>query len=257
MTSPQRVMITAGGAGIGLAIAEAFLREGANVHVCDVDAEALDQLSERHPDIGTTPLDVTDEAAFDQWFDEALDDLGGLDVMVNNAGIAGPTCAIEDMDTDAWRQCLDVCLDAQMFGCRRAVPVMKDQKSGSIINISSTAGLYGFPLRTPYAAAKWGVIGLTKSVAAEVGPYNIRCNAICPGAVAGPRIDRVIRAEAKTSGKPEEEVRKAYASNSSRRRFVEASEIADMAVFLASPAAAMVSGEAISVDGHTQTLSAK
>ncbi|MEM1198527.1 MAG: SDR family oxidoreductase, partial [Pseudomonadota bacterium] len=161
------------------------------------------------------------------------------------------------VDTDAWRQCLDVCLDAQMFGCRRAVPVMKDQKSGSIINISSTAGLYGFPLRTPYAAAKWGVIGLTKSVAAEVGPYNIRCNAICPGAVAGPRIDRVISAEARTSGKPEEEVREAYASNSSRRRFVEASEIADMTVFLASPGAAMVSGEAISVDGHTQTLSAK
>ena len=257
MSSSLRVMITAGGAGIGLAIAEAFLRDGANVHVCDLDPDALDQLSERHPDIGATTLDVTDEAAFDQWFDEALDDLGGLDVMVNNAGIAGPTCAIEDMDTEAWRQCLGVCLDAQMYGCRRAVPVMKDQKSGSIINISSTAGLFGFPLRTPYAAAKWGVIGLTKSVAAEVGPFNIRCNAICPGAVAGPRIDRVISAEARTSGKPEAEVREAYAANSSRRRFVEASEIADMAVFLASPAAAMVSGEAISVDGHTQTLSAQ
>ncbi len=253
MTTSLRVMITAGGAGIGLAIAEAFLREGANVHICDVDVEALNDVTELYPEIGGTCVDVTDEAAFDQWFDEALDDLGGLDVMVNNAGIAGPTCAIEDMDTDAWRQCIEVCLDAQMFGCRRAVPVMKDQKSGSIINISSGAGLYGYPRRTPYAAAKWAVIGFTKSVAAEVGPFNIRCNAICPGAVAGPRMDRVISAEARARGASEAEVRKDYTAHSSLRRFVEPDEIADMALFLASPASAMVSGQAMSVDGNTET----
>ncbi len=253
MTSPLRVMITAGGAGIGRAIAEAFLKEGASVHICDLDADALDEITELYPEIGGACLDVTDEEAFDQWFDDALDELGGLDVMVNNAGIAGPTCAIEDMDTEAWRQCMAVCLDAQMYGCRRAVPVMKDQRSGSIINISSGAGLYGYPFRTPYAAAKWAVIGLTKSIAAEVGPFNIRCNAICPGAVAGPRMDRVISAEAKTAGRTEAEVRKDYASGSSMRRFVEPDEIADMALFLACPGSAMVSGQAMSVDGHTET----
>lgn len=253
MSTSLRVMITAGAAGIGLAIAEAYLREGANVHICDVDVEALNETTELYPEIGGACVDVTDEVAFDQWFDEALDDLGGLDVMVNNAGTSGPTCAIEDMDTDAWRRCIEVCLDAQMYGCRRAVPVMKDQRSGSIINISSGAGLYGYPFRTPYAAAKWAVIGFTKSVAAEVGAFNIRCNAICPGAVSGPRMDRVISAEAKTVGVSEAEVRKKYTSQSSMRRFVEPDEIADMAVFLGSPAAAMVSGQAISVDGNTET----
>ena len=246
-------MITAGGAGIGLAIAEAFVRQDAQVHVCDLDPDALDELTERHPEIGASCLDVTDEQAFDDWFDDALDDLGRLDVMVNNAGIAGPTSAIEDMDTDAWRQCIDVCLDSHMYGCRRAVSVMKDQRSGSIINVSSGAGLYGYPFRSPYAAAKWAVIGLTKSVAAEVGPYNIRCNAICPGAVSGPRMDQVIAAEAKTASRTEEEVRKDYTRGSSMRRFVQPEEIADMAVFLGSPASKMVSGQAISVDGHTET----
>lgn len=255
--SGMRVMITAGGAGIGLAMAEAFLREGASVHICDVSADALNEATELYPEIGASCLDVTDEAAFDQWFDEALDDLGGLDVMVNNAGTSGPTCPIEDMDTDAWRTCLHVCLDAQMYGCRRAVPVMKDQKSGSIINISSGAGLYGYPYRTPYAAAKWAVIGFTKSVAAEVGSFNIRCNAICPGAVAGPRMDRVISAEAAATGNSEAEIRKAYTAHSSLRRFVEPEEIADMALFLASPASAMVSGQAMSVDGNTETYSSE
>ncbi|MEM7427531.1 MAG: SDR family oxidoreductase [Pseudomonadota bacterium] len=246
-------MITAGGAGIGRAVAEAFVRQGAHVHVCDLDQAALDELTELHADIGATVVDVTDEGAFDAWFDAAQDDLGGLDVMVNNAGIAGPTCAIEDMDTDAWRQCIDVCLDSHMYGCRRAVPVMKDQRSGSIINVSSGAGLYGYPFRTPYAAAKWAVIGLTKSIAAEVGPFNIRCNAICPGAVSGPRMDRVIAAEAEAAGRSEVEVRNDYTSGSSMRRFVEPEEIADMAVYLGSPASRMVSGQAISVDGHTET----
>ncbi len=249
----MRVMITAGGAGIGRAIAKAFSRQDAQVQVCDLDPDALDELTGLHPEIGAACLDVTDEQAFDDWFDEAQDDLGGLDVMINNAGIAGPTCAIEDMDTDAWRQCIDVCLDSHMYGCRRAVPVMKDQRSGSIINISSGAGLYGYPFRSPYAAAKWAVIGLTKSIAAEVGPFNIRCNAICPGAVSGPRMDRVISAEAETAGRSEADVRRDYSSGASMRRFVEPGQIADMAVFLGSQASAMVSGQALSVDGHTET----
>jgi hypothetical protein len=171
--------------------------------------------------------------------------------------IAGPAAAIEDMDYDAWQRCLAVCLDSQFLACRRAVPVMKDQGSGSIINISSTAGLYGLPYRTPYAAAKWGVIGFTKSLAAEVGRWNIRVNAICPGAVEGARMERVIAAEAAGIRAHPEAIRADYTQGVSLKRFVKPEEIAAMALFLASPAANMVSGQAIAVDGHTETFHAE
>lgn len=253
MACAQRVMITAGAAGIGWAIARAFADAGADVHICDIDEAALGEATEWYPDIGATCIDVSNPDAVDQWFDDALDDLDGLDVLVNNAGIAGPTAPVEDMDYDAWRQCVTVCLDSQFLAARRAVPVMKDQRSGSIINISSGAGLFGYPFRTPYASAKWAVIGFTKSLAAEVGPWNIRVNAICPGAVAGPRMDRVIAAEARMSGRTEQSVRDEYTKGVSLRRFVEPEEIADAAMFLASPAAKMISGEALSVDGHAET----
>ena len=252
MNQSQRVMITAGAAGIGWAIAEAFAENGASVHICDVDQAALDEAGKALPGISTSRLDVSDPDAVDQWFEASLDTLGGLDVLINNAGIAGPTAPVEDMDYDAWRQCVTVCLDSQFLTARRAVPVMKQQRAGSIVNISSGAGLAGYPFRTPYASAKWAVIGFTKSLAAEVGPWNIRVNAICPGAVAGERIDRVIAAEAKTSGRSTASVRDAYLKMVSLRRFVEPAEIADAAVFLASPASKMISGEALSVDGHAE-----
>jgi NAD(P)-dependent dehydrogenase (short-subunit alcohol dehydrogenase family) len=149
MTDPQRVMVTAAGSGIGRAIARAFADAGASVHICDADEALLELATADYPEIVAECLDVTDEVALERWFDDVLDDLDGLDVLVNNAGIAGPTAAIEDMDYDGWQRCLAVCLDSQFLACRRAVPVMKDQGSGSIINISSTAGLYGLPYRTP------------------------------------------------------------------------------------------------------------
>jgi len=249
----RRIIITAAGAGIGREIASRFADQDAQVHVCDVDQHGLDQLTSQYPNISAARLDVTDEAAVDAWLQNALSDLDGCDVLVNNAGIAGPTAAVEDMTLQAWRQCLAINLDAQMLTCRSIVPVMKAQASGCIINMSSTAGLFGFPFRTPYAAAKWAVIGFTKSVAAETGPFNIRCNAICPGSVAGDRMDRVIAAEAATTGKTADSVRAEYASGTSMRRFASASEIADLCEYLASDAAKFISGQAISVDGHTET----
>jgi NAD(P)-dependent dehydrogenase (short-subunit alcohol dehydrogenase family) len=254
MTDQLRVMVTAAGSGIGRAIARAFADAGAIVHICDADEALLQMATTDYSDIAAECLDVTDETALDRWFDDVLDELDGLDVLVNNAGIAGPTAAVEDMDYDAWQRCLAVCLDSQFLACRRAVPVMKDQGSGSIINISSTAGLYGLPYRTPYAAAKWGVIGFTKSLAAEVGRWNIRVNAICPGAVEGARMERVIAAEAEASGRSPQAIRADYTTGVSLKRFVRPEEIADMALFLASPAASMISGQAISVDGHTETF---
>jgi NAD(P)-dependent dehydrogenase (short-subunit alcohol dehydrogenase family) len=244
-------MVSAGGAGIGRAIASAFAADGAAVHVCDVDGAVLGGL----PDgVTGTVADVADETSVDRWFDEALGHLGGLDVLVNNAGISGPTAAVEDVPPAEWRRCLAVCLDSQFLCARRAAPVLKGQRSGSMINISSTAGLFGYGLRTPYAAAKWGVIGLTKSLAVELGPYGVRVNAICPGAVEGDRMVRVIAAEAALRGRDEAELRAEYTRGASIARFVDPSEIADACRFLASPAARMISGQALAVDGHTETF---
>lgn len=250
----QRVMITAGGSGIGWAIAKAFADNGAKVHICDVDERALGEATEKYPQIAATHVDVSDEEAVDQWFDDVMDDLDGLDVLVNNAGIKGPTGYVEEIKLDDWRECLSVGLDAQFLCSRRAAPIMKDQRSGSIINISSTAGLYGYGLRTPYAAAKWAVIGFTKSLAVELGPYDVRANAICPGAVEGARMERVSKAEAETRGVSLEIVHKEYLQSQSIKRFVKPEEIADMCLFLSSPAAKMVNGQVIAVDGHTETF---
>jgi NAD(P)-dependent dehydrogenase (short-subunit alcohol dehydrogenase family) len=197
------------------------------------------------------------ESEIDTWFDEALDDLGGLDVLVNNAGIKGPTAPVDDIELADWRECIEVCLDAQFLCARRAAPVMKAQKSGLIINMSSNAGQYGFGNRTPYAAAKWGVIGLTKSLAIELGPYSVRCNAICPGAVKGPRIDRVIAGEAELRGVGTQVVAAELVSQQSLARFTEAAEVANLAVFLASPEAFMINGQDIAIDGHIETFHIK
>ncbi len=254
---PQRVMITAAASGIGRAIAKAFHENGARVHICDMNEQALEQFREDFPEIAATRVDVQSEAEVDAWFDDALDDLGGLDVMVNNAGTKGPTAVIEDIELEDWRDCLAVCLDAQFLCARRAAPVMKAQRSGIIINMSSNAGQYGFGNRTPYAAAKWGVIGLTKSLAIELGPYNVRCNAICPGAVAGERINRVIEGEAQMRGVGSQIVAAELVQGQSLARFTQPEEIANLAVFLASPQAFMINGQDIAVDGHIETFHIK
>lgn len=247
---PQRVFITAGAGGIGRVIADSYAAQGAKVYVCDVDAGAVAALPSG---IDGHVVDVTDEAAIDAWLSTGLEALGGCDVLVNNAGIAGQAGPVEDLDLAQWRACLAVNLDAQMLTCRRIAPVMKAQGSGVITNLSSTSGLYAVPFRAPYVAAKWAVIGFTKTIATELGPFGIRCNAICPGAVSGDRMDRVLAAEAQARGTTPQEVYEDYASGTSLRRFATAQEIADMCLFLSSDAAGFVSGQAIAVDGHTET----
>jgi NAD(P)-dependent dehydrogenase (short-subunit alcohol dehydrogenase family) len=253
----ERVMITAAADGIGRAIAKAFAAEGARVHICDVNDEALAKFRQDFPEIAASRVKVRSEGEVDAWFDAALEDLGGLDVMVNNAGIKGPTAPVDDIELADWRECIEVCLDSQFLCARRAAPVMKAQKSGVIINLSSNAGLFGFGNRTPYAAAKWAVIGLTKSLAIELGRYNVRCNAICPGGVRGPRINRVIQGEADVRGVPFDVVAKEIVANQSIERLIEPEEVADLAVFLASDKARMINGEAIAVDGHAETFHIK
>lgn len=250
----QRVMITAAADGIGKEIAKAFAAEGAKVHICDVSEASLEKFREEFPEIAATHVNVRSEGEIDAWFDDALEDMGGLDVMINNAGIKGPTAPVDDIDYADWRECIEVCLDSHFLCARRAAPVMKAQGAGSIVNISSNAGLFGFGNRTPYAAAKWAVIGLTRSLAVELGPHGVRCNAICPGSVRGDRINRVIQAEADLRGVSFDVVAKENVWAQSIPRFVEASEVADLCVFLSSPRAAMINGEEIAIDGHMETF---
>ena len=246
MTS--RVLISAGASGIGLAMARAFRATGARVRVTDVDRAALDALPEG---IEGEHADVTDEPAMAGVFARIGADWGGLDVLCANAGIAGPTAAVEAMDLAAWRACLAVNLDGAMLAAKHATPLMKAAGGGVMIFTSSTSGLYANPFRAPYVAAKWGVIGLMKTVAMELGPHGIRANAICPGSVEGPRIDRVIAAEAAAKGITPDAVRAGYASGTALGRLSMPEDVAALAVFLASPGARMISGQALAVDGFT------
>jgi NAD(P)-dependent dehydrogenase (short-subunit alcohol dehydrogenase family) len=198
--------------------------------------------------------DVSDEVQVARLFEVALQTLGGLDILVNNAGIAGPTALIEDISLQDWHQCLGVNLDATFLCARQAARILRKQGSGSIVNMASTAGLYGFPRRAPYASAKWAIRGLTKTLAQELGPAGVRVNCICPGSVAGERIDRVIAAEAKKTGQSEDEVRTFLAQSASLKTFILAQDIADMIVFVTSEKGARISGQDLIVDGHTETL---
>lgn len=249
----QRVLITAAATGIGRVVAEAFVGQGARVHLCDVNEEALAEVSALSPLVSASRVDLADADELDAWLQASIADLGGVDVLVNNAGTKGPTAYVENVEPDEWRACLAIGLDTQYLCARRVAPVMKAQRSGSIINMSSMAGVYGYGMRTPYAAVKWAVIGLTKSLAIELGPHDVRCNAICPGSVAGARMDNVISAEAAHRGVDRELVMAEYVGGQSIKRFVEPQEIADLCLFLASPAAKMISGQAIGVDGNTET----
>jgi NAD(P)-dependent dehydrogenase (short-subunit alcohol dehydrogenase family) len=254
---PQRVMITAAADGIGKVIAKAFAAGGARVHICDVNDAALQAFRAEFPDIAASHVNVRNEGEVEAWFDDALEDLGGLDVLVNNAGIKGPTAPIDDIELADWRECLEICLDSFFLCARRAAPVMKAQKAGAIVNMSSNAGLFGFGNRTPYAAAKWAVIGLTKSLAVELGPYQVRCNAICPGNVKGERINRVIQSEADLRGVPFDVVAQESVGGQSIARFVDPQEVADLCIYLSGDKARMINGEAIAIDGHAETFHIK
>ena len=249
-----RVLVTAGASGIGKAIAEAFLEADARVHLCDVSQAAIDTFLELHPDVGASLADVSDEPAVDRMFEDVQGRLGGLDVLINNAGIAGPTGKVDEIDPDEWRRTIDIDLTGQFLVVRRAVPLLRAAGGGLIVNISSVAGRLGYALRTPYAAAKWGVVGLTASLAKEVGPDGIRVNAILPGIVRGERIDKVIAARAKSLGRPHGEVEQTYLEKVSLRRMVEPDDVAAMALLLAAPAGQNISGQALSVCGNVETL---
>lgn len=250
----QSVLVTAGAGGIGYAIATAFYAAGGGVHVVDIDENAIEKLKAAHPDIHASVADVADEAAVEGVFARHQARFGGIEIMVNCAAIAGPTALLEEIALPDWRRCVAVGLDATFLCCRKAIPSMRRAGKGCIINIASTAGWHGYPLRTPYAAAKWAVIGLTKSIAMELGPAGLRANVICPGSIDGERMARVIAAEAAHKNLSDEQVRQKYTSGVSLRTFITAGDIADTALFLASPAASKITGQVINVDGHLESV---
>jgi len=252
----MRVLVSGGASGLGLAIADKYLAMGGYVHVCDIDPAAVESVSARHENLTASITDTSNPEQVGRLFDDVDTCLGGLDVLVNNVGIAGPTAPLEDIDYADWRRTLEVDLDSFFLFCKHAIPRLRQNPTASIINISSTAGWTGYPLRSPYTVAKWGVIGLSKTLAMELGEFNIRVNCICPGSLSGDRMDRVIAADAVAKGRDEASIRAAYTDQVSLKTFIDPGDIAEMAYFLSSPAAARISGQTISVDGNTESLKA-
>jgi NAD(P)-dependent dehydrogenase (short-subunit alcohol dehydrogenase family) len=248
----KRVIVTAGGSGIGRVIAQTFHAAGARVHVCDIAPEALDEC--RRAGLGATQADVADPAQVDTLFDEATAALGGLDVLVNNAGIAGPFSAVEAMAIADWDRTIAVNLNGMFYCTRRAVPLLKQAGGGLIVNMSSVAGRMGFPFRSVYAASKWAIVGLTETLAMELGPDNIRVNAIQPGIVDGERHWRNARRKAELLGITLEEQERRVLSRVSLRRMVSPEDVANTALFLASPLGQNISGQALSVCGNVETM---
>jgi NAD(P)-dependent dehydrogenase (short-subunit alcohol dehydrogenase family) len=254
-TTQRSAIVTAGASGIGASIAATFMRNGISAHIVDIDEQAIESFKTDNPSVHCSHADVSSEADVKRVTSKHFELFGGIDTMVNCAGIAGPTGFVEEIDFKDWRACISVNLDSTFMFCSQVIPKMRESKKGNIINISSTAGWHGYPLRAPYAAAKWGVIGLTKSLAMELGPVGIRANAICPGSISGDRMDRVISAEAKSKGIDEQQVRDKYTQSCSMRTFIDAQDIADMALFLSSDSASKVTGQIMNVDGHLENFS--
>ncbi len=248
----QRVVVTGGAAGIGKAIADAFVDAGHRVYVCDVDRDALDAAGRQTPARLTRSCDVGDRAQVDAMVADAASRLGGIDVLVNNAGVAGPTAPVRDVDPDDWDAVLKANLTGAFLVTRAAIPHLIASGRGSIVFLSSAAGRLGYPNRSPYATAKWGLIGLMKTVAMELGVHGVRSNAILPGAVDGERIRRVFDARATATGATREAVEAAAFANQSLRLLVDPKDIGAFAVFLASDAAKSISGQALPIDGDLQ-----
>lgn len=249
------VVVVAGASGIGKEIAAAYDRQGCNVFVCDISDDFIESFHIDYPDIFMKKADVSIYNDVASFFKQVKEQENNIDVLINCAGVAGPTASLEDIVPEDWDQTIRVNLNGMFYCLKEAIPLLKESDYPSIINIASSASFFGFPLRSPYTAAKWAVIGLTKTLAMELGSDGIRVNAICPGSVRGDRIDQVIEADAKEQGKTVEEIEKLYLAQVSMKTFVEPEDVANLAMFLSSDSGRYISGQAIGLDGHTEGLS--
>lgn len=249
----QRVLVTAGAAGIGKEIAREFALNGADVCVCDINAQALDMAAKDIPGLKTIVCDISQRQDIERMVPAAVAALGGLDVLVNNAGIAGPTAPVEDTNPDQWEAVMTVDVIGTYHVTRLAIPHLKKSAAGSIVFMSSVGGRFGYPNRSAYCTAKMGLIGFAKTLSRELGQYNIRCNAVAPGAVGGERIERVLQGRADAEHKTLEEERAAAMSVQSLKRFVDPKDIAALILFLTSDAGKSISGQVLPIDNDAQT----
>ena len=251
----MNVVVVAGASGIGKVIVKHYLDQGAQVFVCDVSDELIHSFKEDLPNVHITKTDVSDFKQVQAFFRNVSQQVDYLDVLINGAGIAGPTALLEDADPAYWGTTMDINVTGMFHCCREALPLLKKSAGASIINLASNAAYYGFPYRSAYAASKWAVLGLTKTLAMEVGKDNIRVNAICPGSVSGERIDRVVQADAQEKGVSIEEIKALYVKQVSLKTFVEPEDVANMCLYLSSDMGRFISGQALGLDGHTEGLS--
>lgn len=248
----QRVLITAGAGGIGRAIAQAYVTAGARVHVADIDAEALGRMTAGSDAISGTAGDISNAADVARVITDVREHLGGLDVLVNNAGISGPTAPVEEFPADAWNSVISVNLNGTFNVTQQAIPLLKESEAGSIIVMSSLAGRFGYPNRAAYSTTKWGLVGFTKTLALELGQYGITANSIHPGAVAGPRFQNVIAGRAQLSGRTADEELEEALAIQSVKRLVDPADIAALALFLTGPHGRSISGQMIPIDGDSK-----
>jgi len=250
----RKVFISAGGSGIGRCIAEAFLKQGDDVFVCDINQQSLQQFKQDYPQLQIAYCDLGQMNAIQPMFETAMQALGGLDILVNNTGISGPTVAADELSFEDWTQVLNLNLNSTFMMTKLAIPYLKQSDSGVIINLSSIAGRMGYPFRLAYSTSKWGIIGFTKTLSMELGAFDIRVNAVLPGAVDGERVQRVLQARADAMNISLGEVTQNALANQSLKQFVNPKHIADLCVFLASDSASSISGQILPIDGDKQRL---
>ena len=250
----RKVFISAGGSGIGRCIAEAFLKQGDDVFVCDINQQSLQQFKQDYPQLQIAYCDLGQMNAIQPMFETAMQALGGLDILVNNTGISGPTVAADELSFEDWTQVLNLNLNSTFMMTKLAIPYLKQSDSGVIINLSSIAGRMGYPFRLAYSTSKWGIIGFTKTLSMELGAFDIRVNAVLPGAVDGERVQRVLQARADAMNISLGEVTQNALANQSLKQFVNPKHIADLCVFLASDSASSISWQILPIDGDKQRL---
>ena len=253
----KKIIISAGASGIGWATAKICLSKGAYVYLCDIDNKSLNKIK-KHP-LANKKLfyyecDASDEDDVSNFFSQVNRKTKKVDALINNVGVAGPTGTIEKLSSEDWEKTLKINVISHFYFTKLAIPMLKKNKGGSIINISSGAGIMGFPLRSPYAASKWAVIGLTKTLAMELGKFKIRVNAICPGTVKGDRMIRVIRDKAKFLKVSKKKIEKDFISMASMNSWINEEDIGKMCSYLISSDGEKISGQAIPIDGNATRM---
>ena len=250
----KKIIISAGASGIGWATAKVCLSGGAIVYICDIDAKSLKKV-QKHPlnkkKLFAYKCDASDEYEVSDFFNQVSKKTKKIDALINNVGVAGPTGNIEKLSSDDWEQTLKINVISHFYFTKLAIPMLKKNKGGSIVNISSTAGIMGFALRSPYAASKWAVIGVTKTLAIELGKFKIRVNAVCPGTIKGDRMTRVIRDKAKFLKVSKKIIEKDFLSMASMNSWISQEDIGKMCSFLISCDSEKISGQVFPVDGNT------